>query len=90
MFTFQSSADGEFSRVKDKHTVYLTRHIDDDTYTDIKDSHSFCEFGNKTMAAPGHRSGIEKRHFLSLSNESIQLRSSEVLLGYIKYRIKSF
>ena len=70
--------DGEFSRVKDKYQIHLTRHIQDDQYIEVKDSETFCDFGNLSMAKPGPKSGIEKRTFANLDGEIIQKRSREV------------
>ena len=74
-------ADGEFSRVKDKYQLHLTRQTENASYVELKDSLTFTEFGNQTMAKPGPRSGIKERIFYNLTEEDIKARTSEVIVG---------
>ena len=76
--SFQCSADGEFLRVKDRYSIHLTRHIEDENYLEVTNSETFCVFGNSTMTKPGSRSGIEKRSFSTLPSEVITARTHEV------------
>ena len=64
--------------MKDKYQLHLTRHTEDETYEEVKDSLSFSLFGNQTMAVPGPRSGIKKRTFYHLPEENIKARTTEV------------
>ena len=78
MVYFQSSADGEFSRVKDKYSIHLNLHLQDHSYLEIKNSKTFTMYGNSTMSKPGPKSSIEERKFLVLEDEKIKERSTEV------------
>ena len=66
--------------MKDKYFIHVTRHLQDDTYVEVKDSLSFSIFGNTSMSQPGSRSGIEKRIFYHLPSETIDERAAEVYI----------
>ena len=78
-------ADGEISRAKDKLKLHLIRQsADSDDWIEVKDSQSFCKFGEKYLAKPGPRSGIEKRLFYDLNKATVALQRDEVL-EFIQY-----
>ena len=75
----KDSVDGEFSRVKDKLKLYLTRHsADAEDLLEVHDSQSFCTFGEKYLAKPGPQSGIERRTFHDLKPATVAMRRDEV------------
>ena len=87
MVCFQSSADGEFSRVKDKYFIHLNLHLQDHSYLEIKNSETFTIYGNTTMSKPGPKSSIEERKFLVLEDDKIKARSTEV--NFLSYEHNS-
>ena len=64
--------------MKTKLRMHKTRHQRGEL--EVLDSASFCVFGEKYLATPGPRSGIEKRTFHELRDEDIKARAEEVCL----------
>ena len=65
--------------MKSKYEIHLTRRTQNQDYLEVKDSRSFSRFGEDNMGRPGPKSGIEKRLFYHLDENSIKGRSEEVM-----------
>ena len=79
LLSFQDWADGEFSRMKDMLALHLHRHsMEDEGYFEVQDSATFCQYAKKNMETPGPKSGIERRTFYDMKDETIKARSAEV------------
>ena len=78
IYFIQSVADGEFSQVKDKYNIHLTRREQGEDYLEVKDSVNFSKFGNENMHTPGPRAKIERRQFFHLDDKCILDRAAEV------------
>ena len=62
--------------MKTKLRLHRTRHEGGEI--EVVDSTTFCKFGERFLATPGPRSGIEKRTFKELRDEDIKARAEEV------------
>ena len=62
----------------------MTRRATDGAYLEVRNSSTFCQFGEMELAKTGPRSGIEKRYFYHLEDEPIKDRAKEVFAKVIQ------
>ena len=78
-FLLQDAADREFAVIKNKLSIHLHRYsTDEESYIEVLNSSSFCQFGKQFLETPGAKSGIERHTFKDLKDEDIEAISEQV------------